>query len=35
MSRKQYFLAAFAALMLLGFTIPPAMAYFTCYTEAE
>ncbi len=35
MSRKGYVLAAVAALMLFGFTLPPAMAYFTCYTEAE
>ncbi len=35
MSRKGYLLAAFAALLVLGFSISPAMAYFTCYTEAE
>lgn len=35
MSRKGYIAAAFAALMVFGFSIPPAMAYFSCYTEAE
>ena len=35
MRRKGSILAAFAALMVLGFSISPAMAYFTCYTEAE
>jgi len=34
MSRNSFILAAFAALLVLGTSIRPAMAYFSCYTEA-